>query len=420
MLASAVAGAHMSEPHGPALWPYIGPHAGVPTDAAPVAVLHQRVDPPVLGGAVKPANPHGYRDSAADIAAALVTAGWPVCTPGQVTAGQVTSGQESGPEDAWSYPDTPAGIAAALEAGAGILWCNTTVFRAHPVAQLPPGLDPLLVSQPFGATEDYEDKSRCHELLRRHGVPVPTQLSVTAGSAGPADLEGTLADALAGAGLTYPCVVKPCRGRGSEGVTVAPDEPTALAAIRALTSAVTRLPGGGTAPRYGEVVLVEEYLPGTEWTVTVLPPGRYDRLGAVGTHWALPPVRRTGHDRGVLPYSGHVPVERNSVAVPGRPEGAVATMVAAAEQVAGAIGATAPVRVDCRAGADGRYRAFDTNLKPNMTGPGRPGRDGARNLCGLAAEAAGWRFEDLVLAMVGGARPWHEQVDSVAAVPVAR
>ena len=54
------------------------------------------------------------------------------------------------------------------------------------------------------------------------------------------------------------------------------------------------------------------------------------------------------------------------------------------------------MRIDCRADRDGEYRIFDLNMKPNVTGVGRPGRAdqdslsliAARDRLGLRAVAA--------------------------------
>ena len=43
------------------------------------------------------------------------------------------------------------------------------------------------------------------------------------------------------------------------------------------------------------------------------------------------------------------------------------------ETVAQFLKATAPIRIDCREDANGVIKAIDINMKPSMTGPGRPG-----------------------------------------------
>jgi D-alanine-D-alanine ligase-like ATP-grasp enzyme len=114
--------------------------------------------------------------------------------------------------------------------------------------------------------------------------------------------------------------------------------------------------------------------------------------------WALPPVWRFGHRAGIAPYSGVVAVARNSelmtteqVADP-----PVQELLRQCERAAGLLGARAVIRIDCRADREGRWRLFDVNLKPNMTGPGRPGREDQDSLVSIAARGVGWDYSDLV------------------------
>ena len=53
---------------------------------------------------------------------------------------------------------------------------------------------------------------------------------------------------------------------------------------------------------------------------------------------------------------------------------------------------------------DGKYYLFDLNMKPNLTGPGRPDRDNRDSLIAMAARAAGWSYTDLLLNML--AQSW--------------
>ena len=52
----------------------------------------------------------------------------------------------------------------------------------------------------------------------------------------------------------------------------------------------------------------------------------------------------------------------------------------------------------------GPFKLFDLNMKPNMTGPGRPGRDDQDSLVCMAAAAHGWSFQDLLCYIVHNAR----------------
>lgn len=52
------------------------------------------------------------------------------------------------------------------------------------------------------------------------------------------------------------------------------------------------------------------------------------------------------------------------------------------------------------AGKDAEFALFDINMKPNITGPGRPGRDAQAALTALAAEGLGWSYRDMVRNML--------------------
>ncbi|MDQ4099627.1 MAG: biotin carboxylase, partial [Chloroflexota bacterium] len=99
-------------------------HASEPV----VAILHQAVPPVDHSGIVKAPKPGGYRDSGADIAFALRQAGVTVVTPEQWPGPALDTG--------WTFPDTAAGIAAAVQAGATTLWANTVLFTGHPLEQI--------------------------------------------------------------------------------------------------------------------------------------------------------------------------------------------------------------------------------------------------------------------------------------------
>jgi len=355
----------------------------------PVAVLYQAIAPPAIDGVRKPLKPGGYADSGADLAWALRGGGTAVVTP-------VAEPSADRPMD-WVFPDHAAGIAAARAAGAHILWANTVLFAGHPLEAVL--REDWIVGQVPADVQTFDDKAATNARLRRAGLPLPAALVV--GERPMSEGEPTLAELtparLAEAGLAFPLVVKPVRGRGSQGVARvgSPDE---------LEERVRALFAGG----YGRRVLLEAYLAGREYTLTVMPPGRYRVHGTVRpcvAHWALPPVRRFNHVAGVAPYSGEVAVIRNSETLDDAAAAAPAMrhLAAACERAAALVRARAPIRIDCREDAAGRPCLFDLNLKPNLTGPGRPGRDDQDSLVGLAARGLGWSYTDLLQAMLGQA-----------------
>jgi len=358
-------------------------------------VLYQAVPAPVLDGVSKPRKPGGYSDSGADILHALRAAGVPLVTP-------VPSPDPQQPLD-WVFPDTEAGITAALAAGAGVLWANTLLFGDHPLAQLV-GRVPI-VGQTPALVERWDDKWFCNECLRERGLPVARSILVgregTDGVLPLGDLKPGLLTAL---GLTTPLVVKPVRGRGSEGVKRVASVPQLVLEVIRLIEATVQVDGQGHS-RFGSRALVEEYLPGTELTVTVMPPGVYEVSGKQIVHrssWCLPPVCRADHRAGVLPYSGEVPVSANSAVLDAAERRApgVSVLLDACAAAGDLIGIRAPIRIDCRQRADGVYHLFDLNMKPNLTGPGRPGRDDQASLTTLAAAAIGWSYGDLLRQML--------------------
>jgi len=64
------------------------------------------------------------------------------------------------------------------------------------------------------------------------------------------------------------------------------------------------------------------------------------------------------------------------------------------------VDARTAIRIDCRADRHGLFKLFDLNMKPNMTGPGRPGREDQDCLSAIAARASGWSYVDLLQAML--------------------
>jgi D-alanine-D-alanine ligase-like ATP-grasp enzyme len=360
------------------------------------ALLHQASPAPPIDGVCKPMKPGGYRDSCADIGFALRQRGVRVVAPYR--------DPDPRRDDGWSFPDTHQGVARARDLGATVLWANTVLFEGHPVeSALRQGL--AVVGQAPDLVQRFDDKAVANRLLAEHGLPVPASLLVARWSArrrpGEVRLEELTEEALAAAGVGLPAVVKPVRGRGSEGVSRVDSLAELREAAGELLEQTSAPSDGDLAPVSRGAVIVEEYLSGEECTVAVLPPGTYHLGGAeraLGEPWALPPVRRFGHRDGIAPYSGVVAVSRNSELFSQETllDPRVGELMRHCEEAAGLVGLRALVRIDCRADRAGGWRLFDVNLKPNMTGAGRPGRDDQANLAVIAARAVGWDYPDLV------------------------
>ncbi|MEG3173758.1 biotin carboxylase [Sphingomonas sp. ZB1N12] len=350
---------------------------------APVAILYQALPPPLINGLRKDAKPGGYSDGGADIAFALRTAGVNVVTP--------TSLPDPSTALDWVFPDTVEGIRSAGAAGASVLWANTVLFGGHPLETVMADFD--IVGQLPAAMQAFDDKFETNRLLAEAGLPV-AQSFLLSGTAKEnvcalADVE----DACASRDMSFPMIVKPVRGRGSQGVTL-------VRSLGDLHDAATALIKAAT---FGDMLMVEEFLDGDEMTVTIMPPASPRPDGSPApTHWALPPVYRFDQRGGVAPYNGDVPVTANSVAIsPERlRDPVILAMIERCVLAAALVDARTAIRIDCRADRHGTFKLFDLNMKPNMTGPGRPGREDQDCLSAIAARAEGWSYVDLLLAML--------------------
>ncbi|OWY55402.1 glutathione synthetase ATP-binding domain-like protein [Alternaria alternata] len=326
-----------------------------------VAVLFQELEPPLINGVRKPKKPGGYRDSGADIAYVLKHQ----CAIDVITP---VSAPDPERDTDWCFGDSERGMMDAIEKGATHFWANTILFANHPL-QTSPGLTSVaktlkVVGQPPKLVELYDDKSFVNNLLRARG-------GFTLPSAHDVHDEQALADLLR-VDLEYPVVAKPVRGRGSYGVKVCRSPEELNEHCRGLLKEETS-------------VIIEDYLAGQEATVTVMPPSP-----ATGhdDYWAMPVVERFNHADGVAP-------EIQSQCV----------------EVAKLLQCTAPMRIDVRRFEESKsspFALFDVNMKPNMTGPGRPGREQQASLTALAATGLGWDYPTLLLKMLGSSTPLHD------------
>ncbi len=358
----------------------------------PVTILYQALPPPVIDGLRKEAKPGGYSDGGADIAHALRGAGVNILTPVQFPNAR----------DAldWVFPDTIEGIRAARHAGALTLWANTVLFVGHPLEAVLEDVD--IVGQLPAAMHAYDDKFETNQMLAEAGLPVARSFLLS-GTA--RERVCTLEDVeqeCAARGMDFPLIVKPVRGRGSQGVTLVTDIGQLRRAATALIEAAT----------FGDMLMVEEYLDGDEMTVTVMPSASPRPDGShVQSHWALRPVHRFDQRSGVAPYNGDVPVTANSAAIDEERlrEPTIIRMIENCVAAAALVDARAAIRIDCRANRHGSFKLFDLNMKPNLTGPGRPGRDDQDCLSAIAAQADGWSYVDMLQAMFSA--KWRQHAD---------
>lgn len=98
------------------------------------------------------------------------------------------------------FPDTKEGIEAAVSMGADTFWLNTMLFDGHPVEDFQ-GF--YAIGQSPADAFEYDDKFYTNTALKNAGFPVVAQ---------------RIADENYAHSDDFPCIVKPIRGRGSQGV----------------------------------------------------------------------------------------------------------------------------------------------------------------------------------------------------------
>lgn len=239
-----------------------------------------------------------------------------------------------------------------------------------------------LIGQPPRLVEQYDDKNFVNDLLRHDETfRLPKSWLVHS-------MQDTVCN-----DAPLPIVAKPIRGRGSHGVKLCRSRQELMSHLEGLLAE--------SSP-----VMLEQYLPGQEGTVTVMPPSMDNTK-----FYALPIVVRFNHEDGVAPYNGVVAVTANS-RVPSKNERdatpAYAEIEKSCERVAEKLKVTAPIRIDVRQVSEdlnSEFAIFDVNMKPNMTGPGRPGRENQASLTALAAAEVGWDYSRLLQEILKSAQP---------------
>lgn len=272
-------------------------HRSSTTSVVKVAVLRQACSTPITNGVTKPAKCDCYEDSSVDIAHALARASDPT-----ITVLTPVPDPDPANEDGWTFPDTPEGLHAALEQGATHIWANVHCFAGHPLQTLR-ALDKFegsvkVVRQPPCLGEWADDKSSMSgHLHRRHrelGVRLPETVVVSRAKGTTEHVEKQLERAVNQLGL--PVVAKPPRGRGSGGV----QKCTSVEELQAHTSKLLQ---------DDRCIIVEEYMPGEEGSVTVIPP---TSDGLSGKYRTLPLVENIGHADGIIADSGRTSLHTTS------------------------------------------------------------------------------------------------------------
>lgn len=339
-----------------------------------VAILYQAHPAPSQDGVIKPMKKGGYSDSGADLAFGLKN-DYLLITP--------TKTPKEQDDLEWVFPDTEKGIKQALDLGAEILWLNTVLYASHPIKKFV-GTGVKVVGQDPDMVDKFDNKWTTNQLLSKHTIPIPDAVLI----------DESMTD-LHQFQFSFPLVLKPIRGRGSQGVKLVQN-------IQRLESGLEEL---FTSGLYGTKVYAESFLSGDEITITVMPPGTYFLKGKTFNYkrpWCLPPVLRYNHEHGIAPYSGKVPVIENSRVLSSTEVSSnqIQKVLDHCTEAAALLQIKAPIRIDCRADKNGKFYLFDLNLKPNMTGNLRNGRTDQSSLSSIAAASLGWSYKDFVLNIV--------------------
>ncbi len=216
------------------------------------------------------------------------------------------------------------------------------------------------------------DKLRSRQVLQANGIPVPAYLPVerTRWAADRAAIAARV-----GRDLGYPCVVKPNAVGSSLGVAIARDEAALAAAV-------------DDAFGYGELVLIEEHLHGTELTCAIVDEP------ASGEPQALPVIEIVPHREFFTYEAKYVPGASEEI-VPARiPAAAAERAQAIALRVHRVIGCEGFSRVDMFLAA-GNIIVLEANTIPGLS---------EGSLIPRAAQAAGIGFPDLLRRVIASAR----------------
>ncbi|WP_296386638.1 ATP-grasp domain-containing protein [Winogradskyella sp.] len=340
-----------------------------------IAILYQDKLPPIKDGIQKPIKPGGYSDSGADIAYELKKNGINIVTP--------VSNPDIKNDFDWVFPDTKKGIQSALDKGANTLWLNTVLYKNHDIESFF-NRNIQFIGQVPNEVDIYDDKYFTNEFLRINKIAIPKTKLISIENLTDYSLD-----------IDFPMIVKPIRGRGSQGVSL----------VKNQKELDDKLNDIFTSKTYGNMVYVEQFLSGQEITVTVMPSGNYlidNEEKTFKSPWSLPAVKRFNHKDGVAPYNGIVAVMKNSLVLENSELNSekIITVYRQCEKAGALLNIKAPIRIDCRADKSGNYFLFDLNMKPNMTGPSRPHRQNQDSLTLLASIKIGWNYIDLLKNML--------------------
>jgi D-alanine-D-alanine ligase len=214
------------------------------------------------------------------------------------------------------------------------------------------------------------DKLRARQILQANGIPAPAYIAVDGGR-WPAS-RNEVASRVARE-LEYPCVVKPNAAGSSFGVGLVNDRSGLLEAIE-------------RALEYDDVVLVEEFLDGTELTCGIL------EDPATGVPHALPLIEIVPK-RAFFDYAAKYEGESEEICPARIPAPAAKRAQQIAVRVHTLLGCEGISRVDLFL-VNGNIVVLEANTIPGMT---------SGSLLPLAARTAGIEFPELVSRIIQSA-----------------
>ena len=241
------------------------------------AVLYQGHAPPPFKSfdnsttIAKPLKPGGYKDSSADIACALRS----ISNTHQLSVILPTNSTPDETQDYdWCFPDTAEGIARAISLGAEYFFINTVLYATHPILQFLDKNNALhitggIVGHVPALVEEFDDKFHTNcRLASEAQIPVPITIIVSRtkitnnnnSNVIVAHVDDIVAK-MNELNLACPVIVKPIRGRGSQGVQLVQTLDKVEQACRDLLQ----------YDWTGGQIMLEEYLSGDEvcWQVLV-------------------------------------------------------------------------------------------------------------------------------------------------------
>lgn len=231
-----------------------------------------------------------------------------------------------------------------------------------------------------------DNKHVFKHLLRSAGIPTPRfEVFPFAEAETCATRRERLAQLVDADAAAY--IVKPVSGRASQNVTLVPREQL-LEAVNALSRSSMNH------------VMVEEYLPGDEYTVGVFGP-LFVRGGRVHEHdgpCVLPPVQRLLDNEAIVTSMDVRPITRDRIRVleEGRDGERCSQLAGLARRIFDCLRLETAVRADLRCDREGRLQVMEANPKPDLKEP-----DGERiNLIAAGIASCGMSYDDLIMSLL--------------------